>query len=301
MTFDHDKGATGGRGSVRVLEADPDLGAGLSGPRRAEAARRLVVRTLGARAGTLPDSALRVSGPDGFGLLVLDGVIARELLLSDNVSAELLGAGDLLQDCRADDPSRLLRSRVRWTVIEPARVAVLGSRFAAELSDYPEITAVLVARMVERTHRVAMNHAIAQLTGVDRRALAVFWHLAERWGHVSAAGVEVPLRLPHRILAQIVGARRPTISTALTRLTERGEIARREDGGWTLLGDPVGLPTEEVGRVISLRHRRFASAGVSDQPRTTTPAAAPGVASRLAGTASAWRSATPAATSTTRR
>jgi len=262
MRFDSDNGASDGRGRLRLLDADPDLGARLDPERRAEATRRLVVPALGARAGTLSDSALRIAGADGLGLLILDGVIARELLLSNNVSAELVGAGDLLQDCRADEPSRLLRSRVRWTVVEPARVAVLGSRFAADLRDYPEITSVLMARMVERTHRVGVTHAIAQLNGVDRRALAMFWHLAERWGHVSSAGVEVPLRMPHRILAQIIGARRPTVSSALTQLTERGEIARREDGGWTLLGQPIGSPTDEISRVIPLRRRRFTRGAV---------------------------------------
>jgi CRP/FNR family transcriptional regulator, cyclic AMP receptor protein len=263
MRFHSDSPTVGRRGRVPLLDADPDLGAGLDRRRRAEATRRLVVPELGARAGTLSDSALKVAGPHGLGLLILDGVIARELLLSDNVSAELVGPGDLLQDGRADEPSRLLRSAVRWTVIEPARVAVLESRFAADLSDYPEITSVLMTRMVQRTHRVCMTHAIAQLNGVDRRALALFWHLAERWGHVTPAGVEVPLRVPHRILAQIIGARRPTVSSALTRLTERGEIARREDGGWTLLGQPIGRPTDEVSRVIPLRRRRFQPADVA--------------------------------------
>ena len=164
----------------RVLDADPDLGSPLSPERRAEAAERLVARSVGARAGTVADRALRVAGPGGFGLLVLDGVLAREILFSDNVSVELLGAGDVIQQSAPDDPGRLLRSDVRWTVVEPARLAILGSRFAAELTEYPEVTAMLFSRLVERSHRLGVALAIAQLNGVDRRALALFWHLAER-------------------------------------------------------------------------------------------------------------------------
>jgi hypothetical protein len=118
------------------------------------------------------------------------------------------------------------------------------------------VTAALVNRLVQRTHRVCVSQAIAQLTGVDRRTLALFWQLAERWGHVTRGGVELPLLLPHRMIAHLVGARRPTISTALTALTDRGEIARREGGGWILLGEPVGLPAEDVTRVIALRRPR---------------------------------------------
>jgi hypothetical protein len=48
----------------------------------------------------------------------------------------------------------------------------------------------------------------------------------------------VPLALTHRILGQLVGARRPTVSTALAELAERGELIRRPDGSWLLRGDP---------------------------------------------------------------
>jgi CRP/FNR family cyclic AMP-dependent transcriptional regulator len=249
-------GARSDHTAVRVLDVDPDLAAGLDRPRREAAADRLLARSVGASKGTLPDKALHVTGPNGLGLLIVEGVIARELLLGDNVSVELLGAGDVVQGSRADDPTRLLRSTVRWTVIEPARFAVLDSAFAAELSAYPELTSALLGRTVERAHRVGVTHAIAQFTGIDRRLLALFWHLAERWGHVSHAGVEIPLRLPHRIVAQLIGARRPSVSTALTQLTSRGRLARRVDGGWVLYGEPVGTPTGEVRRVVRLRRRR---------------------------------------------
>jgi hypothetical protein len=66
----------------------------------------------------------------------------------------------------------------------------------------------------------------------------LFWHLAERWGRVTGDGVIVPLALTHRILGQLVGARRPTVSTALSELAERGELVRRPDGSWLLRGDP---------------------------------------------------------------
>jgi hypothetical protein len=62
--------------------------------------------------------------------------------------------------------------------------------------------------------------------------------LAERWGRVTPDGVLLPLTLSHRMLGQLIGARRPTVSTALGALTRAGEVSRRMDGGWLLCGSP---------------------------------------------------------------
>ena len=125
-----------------------------------------------------------------------------------------------------------------WTVLSPLTLAVLDRRFAAAMTHYPEITAALLDRLSERSLRLATTQAISQLTRVDRRLKALFWHLAERWGRVSGDGVIVPLALTHRLLGQLVGARRPTVSSALSELATRGELVRRPDGSWLLPGDP---------------------------------------------------------------
>ena len=72
------------------------------------------------------------------GFLVVDGVLAREVMLEDTVSTELLGPGDLIR-LRSDDESCLLRQRVRWQVLAEARLAVLGASFAKTLLRYPEL------------------------------------------------------------------------------------------------------------------------------------------------------------------
>ena len=45
----------------------------------------------------------------------------------------------------------------------------------------------------------------------------------------------VPLALTHRLLGQLVGARRPTVSTALGELAERGELVRRVNSSTMVL------------------------------------------------------------------
>jgi hypothetical protein len=224
--------------TVRLLEADPDLGALLSPGRRAEAERELVVRTHRLAVGPWDVTRLSGASADHVGLLILDGVLARELIVADHVSAELLGPGDLVRPWQATTRSSLLPVDALWSVLSTLTVAVLDRRFALEGARYPELTAALFDRLSERSVRLATTQAISQLTRVDRRLKALFWHLAERWGRVTGDGVVVPLALTHRILGQLVGARRPTVSTALSELAERHELTRRPDGSWLLQGDP---------------------------------------------------------------
>ena len=194
---------------MRLLEEDPDLAGLMSGSRRAEAERELVVRVHRLGVGVWDVSRLEGAGADHVGLLLLEGVVAREVVVADHVSAELLGPGDLLRPWQAPSNSSLLPVDVLWSVLSPSAFAVLDRRFAAELARWPEVTAALFDRLSERSLRLATTQAISQLTRVDRRLKALLWHLAERWGRVSGDGVIVPLALTHRILGQLVGARRP--------------------------------------------------------------------------------------------
>src|SRR3954471_7247466 len=226
--------------TVRLLEVDAELGALLAPARRSEAERDLIVRTHRLSVGPWDVSRLSGASADHVGLLVLDGVISRELVVADHVSAELLGPGDLVRPWQGASSAGLLPVQAIWSVLSTVTLAVLDRRFAAEAARYPEITAALFDRLGERSLRLATTQAISQLTRVDRRLKALFWHLAERWGRVSGDGVVVPLALTHRILGQLVGARRPTVSTALSELAEREELVRRADGSWLLGGDPPG-------------------------------------------------------------
>jgi hypothetical protein len=72
-----------------------------------------------------------------------------------------------------------------------------------------------------------------------------------RGGRLGPAGKRHPLEL--------VGARRPTVTTALTHLAERGELIHRDDATWLLTDQPVGIPTAQVARVIEHRRRAVPS------------------------------------------
>src|SRR3954464_5372258 len=118
-----------GADAVRLLQVDPDLGRLAPSTRREEAVAAVVAGTLVLRMGEWTTAT--AFGDDGYmGLLLLDGIIAREVVVADNVSTELLGPGDLTRPWHtpsADDG--LLPSDVRWTALAETRLAILDRRF----------------------------------------------------------------------------------------------------------------------------------------------------------------------------
>jgi CRP-like cAMP-binding protein len=130
--------------------------------------------------------------------------------------------------------------QVSWHVLEPVRMAVLDRRFAGIVGRWPEIVDQLLGRALNRARELDFNLAIAQLPLLELRILALLWHLADRWGVKVDDGICVPVRLTHSLLAAMVLGRRPSVSTTLTDLGNRGLVSRTE-GGWVLHGDP---PTE---------------------------------------------------------
>ena len=239
-----------------LLELDPDLGQLLTDDRRQAAQHELRVRITGFPVGEWDGGRLAEADPTHLGLLVVDGVLAREVVLGDTISTELLGPGDIIRPWHIEGPPRLLPLAIRWNALAPVQLALLDRRLANLLARYPEINAVIVDRLSVRAQRLAITQAISQLNRVDRRLLALFWHLAERWGRVSREGIAVPLVLSHRLIGELVGARRPTVSTALAELAREHQLVRRDDGTWLLTGEPITEPPSGESAAELVRQRR---------------------------------------------
>jgi CRP/FNR family cyclic AMP-dependent transcriptional regulator len=240
-----------------LLRLDPDLGEHLPRERRAAAERELLVPTTRLAAGRLePARYLRPSVP-GLGLLLVRGLVARELCVGDMPSAELFAPGDLVRTAGGEEEPQTLQTAVSWIALTPGRAAILDAGVLPPLlTRFPEVLLAIVQRSEARAQRLALNQAISQMTGVDRRLEALLWYLADRWGKVTRDGVLVPVPLSHRMLGTLVGARRPTVSTALAGLAARGYVRRRTDG-WLLTGPTPPAPADDG----SVPHRRrFASA-----------------------------------------
>ena len=236
--------------SVQLLNADPDLARTLDPRRLREAAQRLYARAIDIPRGRwVPGSGL-IQGSRPIGLLLVDGLMVREASVDEHPSAELLGPGDFLRAWEDEDHEELLPRSIEWMALTATRVAIIDHAFAVRAAQWPEVFASLLDRAARRAERLVVLQAIAHLTRVDDRLLALLWCLAERWGRVVPDGVLVSLRLSHRTLAGMVGARRPSVTTALGQLMARGEIERRVDGEWLLRGaPPMARPQHAHGAV----------------------------------------------------
>lgn len=233
-----------GRPSPNVcypLQEDPELAEAVGHDRRSAAIQALAAREIDVPAGTWQGRSVSLDG--GIGLLVLKGVLVHRVGIDDRYSAELLGEGDVLRSLRGEPPTSTLPVSVSWLVLEPSRLAVLDERFVRQLASFPQIAGRLFARSVLRTRQFAVNLAIVHQARVDVRLYLLFWHLAGRWGRVRSDGVVVPLRLTHSLLAELVAARRPTVTSAMSDLNRRGVVRTVEDG-WLLCGEP---PTDLAG------------------------------------------------------
>lgn len=170
------------------------------------------------------------------GYLVLDGLLGRRVVVPERGrSLELLGRGDLFSPWQEDSPSF---SRIAWTVIEPSWIAALDQNFAAQVRQFPELLEALTDRALRRSRRIAVSAAIANTVGVEERLLLLLWQLTELWGRKAQGGAVLPYRLSHQTLADLVGARRPTVTLALRGLSGRGLLERGATGEWILTGDP---------------------------------------------------------------
>jgi CRP/FNR family cyclic AMP-dependent transcriptional regulator len=176
--------------------------------------------------------------PAGIGILVVEGLMMRDVVLGDTVATEIVGQGDILRPAQHDGSGAPVPFEVEWRVIQPTTLAHLDRLFSSALAQWPAAVEAIVAAAVRRSMSLALQLAVGHLRRVHPRILVLMWHMADRWGKVGSDGVHVPLKLSHRALGQLVGAQRPSVTTALQQLTAEGRISRRTDGTWMLHGDP---------------------------------------------------------------
>ena len=220
----------------------------LDGHRLAAAARDCVAQTLEVPSGAWSPSDAPASLRAGIGLLILDGLLVRQVGVGGRFGAELLGAGDLIRPWQLDDTSKTLPRTGKWRALGPCRMAVLDKDFTVRLARYPEVTSCLFSRAMRRASHIAVQIAIVHQPRIDVRLRMLFWELADRWGTVHANGVHVPLQLTHAMLADLVAARRPTVTKALGELADAGAVTWNGNH-WVLSGEPP-LELQAVGPVL---------------------------------------------------
>jgi CRP/FNR family cyclic AMP-dependent transcriptional regulator len=234
---------------VRVLDADPDLAEALDPEELEEASRALIAPAVRLAKGDWRPRQAVPPASGHLGVLVTSGVLCREIAVGDTICAELVGPGDLLRPWDGGETRVLVSYDIFWHVLEDATLAILDRRFVDVAARWPPLTSALVGRALARSNSLALAATIRCTTGLETRLLMLFRHMADRWGRVRRDGVVVPVRLTHDLIAHLIGARRPSVSTVLKQLERDGRIVRLHGDGWLLAGDPPGAALAPSHRV----------------------------------------------------
>jgi len=227
---------------VALLDVKLELTRHLAPAERADLANTTLTAVGVARGPVVFDTLLRQH--NAFAATVLDGVLVHALQIGEHSGVQLLGPGDLLVQSTTSPPSWL--ESIEFRAPAPVHVAILGEEFLAVARRAPRVIPALYECIADQMQRLNSQLVICQLPRVDERVLAILWLLAESWGHVTPGGVRLPLALTHETLGALIGARRPTVTLALRKLSENGSIVR-QDSGWLLLEpppQPAGTPKE---------------------------------------------------------
>src|ERR1044072_3904376 len=235
---------------ISIVDADPDLGDLLSPGDLSRARHEAGTRISRRCAGEWDAAAAEEPAEHHRGFLIVDGLLSRTVNVLGKHCVELVGHGDVMRPWSWDETGSHVRAEVGWHVLEETRLAVLDHGFVLRIVPWPQLGLELFNRGTRRAHHLAVALAIAHHQRVDDRLLLTLWHLAERWGRVTPDGIVVPLPLGHQRLADLVGASRQSVTTALGELRRDGMLSRRDGGDWVLHGEP---PDE-------LRHHRLVAA-----------------------------------------
>jgi CRP-like cAMP-binding protein len=122
----------------------------------------------------------------------------------------------------AEAPEATLRALTRSEIIP-----VDGARLERWLGHPACSRDFFAALNSQLAHREAAL-AIALEPRVEQRLLLKLRQLGQRWGQMTPEGIRLDLRLTHQDLADMVAAARESVTLAMGRLVEAGEITVEE-------------------------------------------------------------------------
>jgi CRP/FNR family transcriptional regulator, cyclic AMP receptor protein len=227
-------------GVVALPDEDPDLFWAVEGHLADEvrSAARAHVLTWETDEAVAPPPA--ATAPGAYGMLILEGALVIRFELGRYSRAEILGEGDLTRPWVELPGDVTPTAASDWRPLKRTRLAVLDCSFSNRVAPFPQVADALMARLVLRSRRLHMQMIAASQRAIEDRLLLVLWLLAERWGIVHPEGVRVALPLTHDLLGALIGARRPSTSTAIGRLRDDGRLSADRRHGFVLHGRPPG-------------------------------------------------------------
>ncbi len=225
-----------------MLDVIDGASAGLDGSALAAAHDHVTadVMTLSAdrRTAKLPFDRVR------HGVLVCSGFLLLETSFDGRAIAELVGPVDVLLAPRPGPLSSSCETSSR--PIGPVRLALLDDDFELRAAPWPGILTTLLRRAGERAVRSSAERSMLAVPNVELRIQLFLRSYAAQWGQVRDDGFLVPVAVTHDALGLLIGARRPTVTTALSALRARGVLVLQADRTWLLRPDDVPALTRST-------------------------------------------------------
>lgn len=221
---------------------DPDLAECLAPEAQLSLSGRMLARVEAFSTG----SWAPVHGADGISaLLVVDGLLAREVQVAGRTSAELFGPGDMIYPPDIEkDPSAI--PVAQWEAILPGHLALLDDRLLASVTHSFPLLFALAGRATRRGRTLGALALTRTMRRTDDRLLFLLSFLAARWGRIRPDGIRLSLPASHELLARLIGTRRQAVTTALGDLRSRGLVKVLPNGDWLLAHRPLDEPSSEA-------------------------------------------------------
>src|SRR5919202_6821841 len=136
---------------------------------RSELTAPLIVRS----EGPWPTPPLAAFDRLAIGVLVVDGLLLRDVRLGETTTTELVGRGDVLGP-PDHDREPVFPAGIEFTVLKDARLAVLDVEVTAAVCRWQPVVTAIVTAAVRRSFGLAELLAVSHLRRVDERLLVLF-------------------------------------------------------------------------------------------------------------------------------
>jgi CRP-like cAMP-binding protein len=237
--------------AVSLAQVEPDLHRWLTAQQLDEA-QRWALPLLAVDVGA--DLSTVLQQTDAFGALLFDGLLLHSVQIHGRAALRLIAPGGLLPLTPMTPSTH--RERMSVSAAMPSRIVLLDDHFLVATRRWPQLLQLLHARSIDQSERLAVQLAISHLPRVEDRLMALMWLLADDWGRVTEAGTRLHLPLTHDAIGELIGARRSTVTLALSKLAARGSLIRQRND-WLIQEPPPEprLPERRRAHVLHTDER----------------------------------------------
>jgi CRP-like cAMP-binding protein len=154
--------------------------------------------------------------------------ITRDNLDGEETILHVIGGGECLGELALLDGGTRSATAVALGPVVALRLC--REELLALVEERPAVAKAVITILAAMVRRVTDQLQDLMLLDVPGRLARTLLVLAARHGRPTARGVRIGVRLTQAELAQMVGTTRPTISTQMSRLRERGVISVDREG-----------------------------------------------------------------------